>query len=67
MLAGTSAEILVGTCWKKFLSAFPLPSALLGTEKFFPLYVLPGTRGFLCSGGTEKGFSCSGGTEKGRI
>ena len=26
---------------KKFLSAFPLPSALLGTENFFPFYVLP--------------------------
>ena len=41
MLAGTSAAMLVGTCWKKFLSAFPLPSALLGTENFFPFYVLP--------------------------
>ena len=30
-------------CWyvlEKFLSAFPLPSALLGTEKFFSFYVL---------------------------
>ena len=25
---------------KKFLSAFPLPSALLGTENFFSFYVL---------------------------
>ena len=41
MLAGTSAAMLVGTCWKKILSAFLLPSALLGTENFFPFYVLP--------------------------
>ena len=40
MLAGTSAAMLVGTCWKKILSAFPLPSALLGTENFFSFYVL---------------------------
>ena len=40
ILAGTSAAMLVGTCWKKILSAFLLPSALLGTENFFPFYVL---------------------------
>ena len=79
MLAGTSTAMLVGTYWKKILSAFPLPSALLGIENFFlcmffraqeGFHVPVGlkkdfhTRGFSCSGGTEKGFSCSGGTEK---
>ena len=40
MFTGTSAAMLVGTCWKKFLNAFPLPLALLGPEILFLFYVL---------------------------
>ena len=40
MLAGTSAAMLVGMCWKKNISAFPLPLALLGTENNFLFYFL---------------------------
>ena len=58
-------QCLFGTCWKKILSAFPLPSALLGTENFFPFYVLPEEGGERERGG-ERGRERERGGKRGK-
>ena len=65
MLAGTSAAMLVGKCWKNFSVPFRCLRRSLALRKFFPFYVLPEEGGERERGG-ERGREIERGGKRGK-